>query len=86
MGNRTEAATQAIGAFIATMTRARALVVSGSLNPELYGRLLHAEDLLDIVDERLLRLSHTHAAFAAAPALRRRLKRVCADTRRLARM
>ena len=86
MGNRTEAATQAIGAFIATVTRARALVVSGSLNPELYGRLLHAEDLLDIVDERLLQLSRPDVVVAAAPALRRRLKRVCADTRKLARM
>jgi len=85
MSQQSEAATQAIGAFIATLTRARALVVDGSLNPELYGRLLQAEDLLDLVDERLLRLSHTHEVFAAAPLLRRRLKRVCAQARRLAR-
>jgi hypothetical protein len=85
MSNQAEAATQAIDAFIATVTRARTLVVTGSLNPELYGRLLHAEDLLDIVDERLLKLSNADIAYAT-PSLRRRLRRVCAKTRRLARV
>lgn len=85
MINRTEAAAQAIGAFIETMTKARALVVAGSLTPELYGRLMQAEDLLDVVDERLLRLRPARVGSSAAPALRQQLKQVCADTRTLAR-
>jgi hypothetical protein len=85
MRHRNESATQAIGAFIKTVREARALVDAGKLTPALYGRLLVAEDLLDIVDERLLHIRHSHTVFAAAPALRRRLRQVCADTRTLAR-
>jgi hypothetical protein len=71
-------ATRAIAAFIHAMEEAQNMGKAGNVGADLDDVLVHAEELLDIVDEELLRLDrkkHRHV-FDAASALRGKLERL----------
>ena len=71
-------AAHAIAAFILAMEEAQTIGKAGNVGAELDDVLVHAKELLDIVDEELLRLdrkNHRHV-FEAASTLRGRLERL----------
>ena len=69
-------ATLAIEGFIAAMYEARDLAARGEVSAKMDELLLHAKELLDIIDESLLELdAKKHPAiFEAAPLLRAKLE------------
>ena len=69
-------ATRAIAAFMRAMEEAQAMAKAGNVGAELDDVLRHAKELLDIVDDELLRLDrkkHRHV-FEAASTLRGKLE------------
>ena len=69
-------APRAIAAFMRAMKEAQTMAKAGNVSAELDDILLHAKELLDIVDEELLRLDrkkHCHV-FEATSTLRAKLE------------
>lgn len=69
-------ARSAIEAFMEAMREAQVMAAGGRVRTELDELLLHAKELLDIVDEALLNLDpeEFRAAHLAAPVLRAKLE------------
>jgi hypothetical protein len=70
--------TRAIAAFMRAMEEAQTMGKAGSVGAEIDDILRHGKELLDIVDEELLRLDRKKhgRVFEAAPTLRGKLERL----------
>jgi hypothetical protein len=75
--------TRAIGAFMRSMEEARAMASAGNVGDEIDDVLRHAKDLLDIVDEELLRLDRRkhRRVFETSLTLRRKFERLRDEVR-----